>query len=35
MSAPILEARNVAVHLGGSKRFLRKAVLPVQAVADV
>ena len=32
---PVLEARHVAVHLGGSKRFLRKPVAPVRAVADV
>jgi oligopeptide/dipeptide ABC transporter ATP-binding protein len=32
---PVLEARHVAVHLGGSKRFLRKPVPPVRAVADV
>jgi len=33
--SPVLEARHVAVHLGGSKRFLRKPVAPVRAVADV
>ena len=32
---PVLEARHVAVHLGGSRRFLRKPVAPVRAVADV
>src|SRR5205085_4079456 len=32
---PLLEARHVAVHLGGTKRFLRKRVPPVRAVADV
>ena len=32
---PIIEARHVAVELGGSKRFLRKPVPPVRAVADV
>ena len=35
MSEPILEAIDVAVHLGGSKRFLRKRVAPVRAVAGV
>jgi oligopeptide/dipeptide ABC transporter ATP-binding protein len=34
-SNPVLEARHVAVHLGGSKRFLRKPVAPVRAVSDV
>ena len=32
---PTLEARHVAVELGGAKRFLRKPVPPVRAVADV
>jgi oligopeptide/dipeptide ABC transporter ATP-binding protein len=32
---PILEARNLVVLLGGAKRWLRPAVSPVQAVADV
>jgi oligopeptide/dipeptide ABC transporter ATP-binding protein len=32
---PTLEARQVAVELGGAKRFLRKPVPPVRAVADV
>ncbi|MFL5057424.1 MAG: ATP-binding cassette domain-containing protein, partial [Microvirga sp.] len=32
---PTLEARHVAVELGGARRFLRKPVPPVRAVADV
>jgi oligopeptide/dipeptide ABC transporter ATP-binding protein len=33
--SPILEAQNVAVLLGGAKRWLRASVAPVRAVADV
>src|SRR5947199_5227254 len=32
---PILEARNVAVLIGGAKRWLRPAVAPVRAVSGV
>ena len=32
---PILEARNIVVLLGGQKRWLRPAVLPVRAVGGV
>ena len=35
MNAPILTLREVSVQLGGSKGFLRKTVLPVQAVRNV
>jgi ABC-type glutathione transport system ATPase component len=35
MNAPILTLREVSVRLGGSKGFLRKTVLPVQAVRNV
>jgi oligopeptide/dipeptide ABC transporter ATP-binding protein len=33
--APLLEARDLVVLLGGGKRFLRAPVAPVRAVADV
>ena len=33
--APILEVRNLSVLLGGRRGFLRKTVLPVQAVKEV
>ncbi|MCX7363093.1 MAG: dipeptide/oligopeptide/nickel ABC transporter ATP-binding protein, partial [Alphaproteobacteria bacterium] len=34
-TAPILEVRNLSVLLGGRRGFLRKTVLPVQAVKEV